>query len=252
MMKEIQKESEKKCRGEGEYTLKYLVNGKPIPVEIYEKDFLKANEKALGILKKEKRLLGKFTKEMNIKLVNNKTNDVYCLKWEKNPPLSGVGGYFTTFETKLTNDEKNKMDKPRTRFWNKYGVSLGMIVVAIIILIGSFALKIDSKENKYIWFLLTLMYGALVPIAKAECMKDVKREWDIIWYNAILDSPLWLGAFITYNGFYKDKVFQESVCLNILAALMVVCFFVLRFGLNFRFEKEKYYKENSPSSNKKK
>ncbi|MFB2548701.1 amino acid transporter [Bacillus cereus group sp. MYBK163-2] len=233
------------------YTLSYPLNGKMEYKGINEKGFYKANEKALEILRHEKGLQGKFKKDMNITLINNRVeNEEYSLKWEKHSPLSGVGGYFKTFEMKLNKSEKEKI-KSDSKFAVKYGLTLSVFVLGIIMFIGLLFFKNESPQNKFIWLLGSLMYGALISIPKNECMNDVKSRWDIIWYNSVLDSPLWLGAIITMFGFYKEGAFGPCIFINILAGFGVFIFFAMRFALNFIMEEKKYFEGNLPSSNKK-
>lgn len=232
------------------YTLMYPLNDKTEYKGINEKGFYAANERALEILKNEKGLQGKFKRGMTIILIDNKTEDKYPLKWEKHPPLSGAGGYFTTFEMELNKSEKEKV-KSNSKFAMKYGLTLSVFGLGIIMFIGLWFFKNESPQNKFIWLLGSLLYGALISIPKNECMKDVKSRWDIVWYNSVLDSPLWLGAIITMMGFYKVNAFGTCIFINITAGFGVLFFFVARFVLNFRMEEDKYFKGNLPSLNKK-
>ncbi|MGR9632779.1 amino acid transporter [Bacillus cereus] len=191
---EFSKIREREIANKSPYTLSYPLNDKTEYKGIDETGFYKANEKALEILRNERGLQGKFKENMTITLIDNRVKDKkYSLKWEKHRPLSGAGGYFTTFELELNKSEKKKI-KLDSKFVLKYGLTLGVFALGIIIFIGLWLLKSESPQNKFIWLLVSLMYGALIFIPKNECMKDVKSRWDIVWYNSMLDSPLWLGG----------------------------------------------------------
>ncbi|MHA4090141.1 hypothetical protein [Bacillus cereus] len=241
------------------YTLTYLLNGKPERKAINEKDFYDANERALEILKSVKDLQGKFHKRMTISLHDNEKNKEYRLKWKKHSPLSGVGGYFTTFEinSKVVKEEEVKSS---THIINKYGLTFAVFVLGFVIILISWFLKEadflredfvkqEILSNKYIWLLLTLLYGAILPVAKGEGMKSVKGRGDIFCYTFILDSPIWLGAIMTMGVFYDDKAFGDNIWINIGAGLIVFILLVGRLWLNYKLEEEKYYKENLPSLN---
>ncbi|HDR7527185.1 hypothetical protein PDQ69_24310 [Bacillus cereus group sp. Bc062] len=242
---EIPKKSEEEIVKNSPYTLEYWLNGVRKPQPIDETDFYNANERALEILKNVKGL--KLKKDANIKLKDNKKDREYSLKWEKHPPLSGDGGYFTTFEMKPNKDDEETKVKPRTRIRNKYGLSLAIFTLGLIIIVISLFTKEGELTNKYIWFVGALLYGALSPLAKGEGMKSVKSRWNIFCYNFILDSPLWLGAIMTMSAFYKAKVFGDDIWMNIGAGLIVFFGLAGRLWLNYTVEVEKYYKGNLPS-----
>ncbi|WP_262739013.1 hypothetical protein [Bacillus pacificus] len=196
----------------------------------------------------------KLKKEASIKLVDNRRTLEYSLKWKKHPPLSGDGGYFTNFELESQEDEKETEVKPRTRLIRKFGIPLtvftfGMLIILIpwfLDLIGLSEEEFFKEQmliNKYYWFVAALVYGSISSLAKAEGMKSAKSRKSILCYNFILDSPIWLGAIMTMSVFYETNAFGDEIYKKIGAGLLVFIFLLLRLGINYKAELDKYYKD---------
>ncbi|MGH0612017.1 amino acid transporter [Bacillus cereus] len=223
------------------YTLSYTVNGKSKRINIKEKNFYTANEKALNVLKSEKTLQGKFNKDMNIKLYSNNNKDIYKLEWRKHPPLSGQGGYFTTFKHTL---HKNKKLKDNISFRNTYAIPF------IILLLGAFTtfltvIESNNLENRFIWLLGTLMYSAIIPLVRSNFFERAKSSMDILWNNIILDSPIWLGSFLTMYSFIKGGIVTEKVN----AIISVVFLLLVKLITSYGIEIEKKYNQKIDNLN---
>ncbi|AJG56673.1 hypothetical protein [Bacillus cereus] len=234
------------------YYVEYWLNGEVECQAINETNYYDACVKAFEILKNEKDL--KLKRDATIKLVDNRRELEYSLKWKKHPPLSGDGGYFTNFEPESQEDEREVDVKPKTHFKRKYGISLtvflfGMLMILIPWFLNVIGLSEEEffKEqmliNKYYWFVTALVYGSVSSYAKAEGMKSAKSRTSILCYNFILDSPIWLGAIMTMSVFYETNAFGDEIYKKIAAGLLVFIFLVLRLGINYTAELNKYYKD---------
>ncbi|PDZ12697.1 amino acid transporter [Bacillus pseudomycoides] len=213
------------------YTLTYLVNGKPRCIDIKEKNFYDANEKALNILKNEKALKGKFTKNMNIKLRSNNSKAIYNLEWKKHPPLSGQGGYFTTF--KYNSNENNKKVKSNTSFSNTYAIPLFVLVIGVLV----FLIEYKNGDAKFAWLLATLVYSAVIPWVRSNLFEKAKIKKNIMLNNILLDSPIWLGTYFTMYAFIKEGIITDTVQYIFL----VVSLLFVKLAINYGNERDKSY-----------
>lgn len=234
------------------YYVEYWLNGEVELKAINKTNYYDACEKAIEILKNENDL--KIKRDATIRLVDNRGELEYSLKWKKHPPLSGDGGYFTNFEPESQEDEKEIEVKPRTHLIRKYGIPVivfvfGMLMILIPWFLNVIGLSEEEffKEqmliNKYYWFVAALVYGGISSFAKAEGMKSAKSRTSIFCYNFILDSPIWLGAIMTMSVFYETNAFGDKICMKIGAGLLVFFFLVLRLAINYKTELDKYYKD---------
>ncbi|AKR13187.1 hypothetical protein ACW0JX_29245 (plasmid) [Bacillus sp. C-3-6] len=234
------------------YYVEYWLNGEVELKPINETNYYDACERAFEILKNEKDL--KLKKDASIKLVDNRKTLEYSLKWKKHPPLSGDGGYFTNFELGSQEDKKETEVKPETHFIRKYGIPLtvfafGMLMILIPWFLNVIGLseeeffKEEMLKNKYYWFVVALFYGIVSSFAKAEGMKSAKSRGSILYYNFILDSPIWLGAIMTMSVFYETNAFGDKICMKIGAGLIVFILLVFRLAINYTTEVDKYYKD---------
>ncbi|PET30563.1 amino acid transporter [Bacillus anthracis] len=222
------------------YTLTYLLNGKPRYIDIKEKSFYDANEKALNILKNEKALKGKFTKNMNIKLRSNNSKAVYKLEWKKYPPLSGQGGYFTTF--KYYSNENNKKVKSNTSFSNTYAIPLFILVIGVL----AFLTEYKNGDTKFAWLLATLAYSAVIPLVRSNLFEKAKTKKNIILNNILLDSPIWLGTYFTMHAFIKEGIITDTVQYIFL----VVSLLSVKLAINYGNERDKSYYDRISTSRK--
>ncbi|EJV57013.1 hypothetical protein [Bacillus cereus] len=213
------------------HTLTYLVNGKPRRIDIKEKNFYNANEKALKILKDEKALKGKFTKNMNIKLRTNNSKVIYNLEWKKHPPLSGQGGYFTTF--KQNPNENNKKVKSNISFSNTYAIPLFVLVIGVLV----FLLDYKNGDAKFAWLMATLVYSAVIPWVRSNLFEKAKNKKNIFLNNILLDSPIWLGTYFTMDAFIKEGIITDTVQYIFL----VVCLLFVKLAINYGNERDKSY-----------
>ncbi|PEL85526.1 hypothetical protein [Bacillus wiedmannii] len=235
------------------YYVEYWLNGEVELKPINETNYYDACERAFDILKTEKDL--KLKRDESIKLVDNRRKLDYRLKWKKHPPLSGDGGYFTNFELEESQEDKKETEvKPVTHFKVKYGLPLtvfafGMLMILIPWFLNVIGLsqeeffKKEMLKNKYLWFVVVLIYGIVSTFAKAEGMKSAKSRGSILCYNFILDSPIWLGAIMTMSVFYETNAFGDKICMRIGAGLIIFILLVLRLGINYTTEVDKYYKD---------
>lgn len=218
------------------HTLTYLVNGKPRRIDIKENNFYNANEKALKILKDEKALKGKFTKNMNIKLRTNNSKVIYNLEWKKHPPLSGQGGYFTTF--KQNPNENNKKVKSNTSFSNTYAIPLLILFIGILAIgIHIFLDEYKNGDVKFAWLVATLMYSAVIPLVRSNLFEKAKNNKSIFLNNILLDSPIWLGTYLTMYSFIKEGVITDTVQYIFL----VVSLLFVKLAINYGNERDKSY-----------
>lgn len=213
------------------YTLTYQVNGKPRCIVIKERNFHDANEKALTILKNEKALKGKFTKNMNIKLRSNDSKYIYKLEWKKHSPLSGQGGHFTTF--KYNSNVNNKKVKSNTSFSNTYAIPLVVLVVGVLVSLNKF----KNEDAKFAWLLATLAYSAVIPLVRSNLFEKAKNKKNIFLNNILLESPIWLGTYFTMDAFIKEGIITDTV----LYIFLVVSLLFVKFAINYGNERDKSY-----------
>ncbi|PFY09791.1 amino acid transporter [Bacillus toyonensis] len=222
------------------YTLTYLVNGKPRYIDIKEKSFYDANEKALNILKNEKALKGKFTKNMNIKLRSNNSKAIYKLEWKKHPPLSGKGGYFTTF--KYNSNENNKKVKSNTSFSNTYAIPLFILVIGVLVFLSEY----KNGDAKFAWLLATLAYSAVIPLVRSNLFEKAKTKKNIMLNNILLDSPIWLGTYFTMHAFIKEGIITDTAQYM----FFVVSLLFVKLAINYGNERDKSYYDRISTSRK--
>lgn len=217
------------------HTLTYIVNGKPKRINIKENDFYAANEKALNILKNERELKGRFSKKMNIKLHSNKTNTNYELEWKKHPPLSGQGGYFTTFKSMQNKNEKDKNKKVNSD-------ARIHILLLLTLIVGALTTYLTLKGNKnpevkFEWFMVMLVYSVGILLLKSDYFKKGKSKWDILFKNVLLESPILLGAYFTMDSFIKEDAITDKV---LYISVVVILLFV-KLAINYGNERDKNY-----------
>ncbi|PGH72159.1 hypothetical protein CN894_11790 [Bacillus thuringiensis] len=225
----------------------------PPKKELEAKNFNDAQIEALEFLKQQKTLNGKFNKEMNIKLMDKATETKYKLKWNKHFPLAGFGGYFSTFEY-----EGKKSSEPN--FLETWCAPLLLTMLGLIVLCVHDYKKADALI-KFAWFIIMLVYSALIPFVRANFNKKAKSIRAVRFYNISIEAPVWIAAGISLVGLfnvelsnYTIRVIEEGATLMgyskievpecipwiILGGIVLVLFFV-KFIISNKNEEEKFY-----------
>ncbi|MGG0515901.1 amino acid transporter [Bacillus pseudomycoides] len=168
---------------------------------------------------------------MNIKLRSNNSKAIYNLEWKKHPPLSGQGGYFTTF--KYNSNENNKKVKSNTSFSNTYAIPLFVLVIGVLV----FLIEYKNGDAKFAWLLATLVYSAVIPWVRSNLFEKAKIKKNIMLNNILLDSPIWLGTYFTMYAFIKEGIITDTVQYIFL----VVSLLFVKLAINYGNERDKSY-----------
>ena len=204
-----------------------------------------ATNKAENILKDSKKV--DFHKKLDISLTLIESSigiteeiKTHKMQWNE-APFSKGKGYFNGWES--THSEAS--DSKATSFKNTYLLPILIAIIAIVSL--QFTVKTANYEKTaqilligIVIYLASLLYSCFHTIVKSNFMDKAKSIKDLIFYNVILEIPIWLTTII---ALYKLSGDIEIVIPNPIGLYVWIGILLLtKLSINILFDKPKIKK----------